>query len=142
MRGSKAQIRIFEENKITRRLLLRSIILYNVCTLVVYMVNKERSILVYLVRSIPEALAAYYLYRVSTPTIVSDGKATTLANPGTPLSGKGHVSVVFDFLFISMLVKLLLLYSSRSWLLYLFFVASCCYEFLYKPFAVLKTNTK
>lgn len=142
MRGSKSQIRVFEKNKTTRKLILRSIALYNICALAVYLMNKEKNILVYLVRSIPEALAVYYLYRISTPVISHDGKTTTLVSPGTSLNGKGHVSVAFDFLFISMVVKLLLLYSSKSWLLYVFFVISCCYEFLYKPFAALKTNTK
>ncbi|AFN83311.1 hypothetical protein EROM_070600 [Encephalitozoon romaleae SJ-2008] len=142
MRGSKAQMRVFEENRVTRRLLLRSMILYNVCTLAMYLVNKERSISTYLVRSIPEALAIYYLYRISAPTITSEGNTTTLVNPGAALSGKGHVSVAFDLLFISMLVKLLLLYSRKSWLLYLFFVISCCYELLYKPFSALKPKIK
>lgn len=142
MRGRKAQIRILEENRVTRRLLLRSMILYNVCTLAMYLVNKERSISMYLIRSIPEALGIYYLYRISAPTITSDGNTTTLVSPGASLSGKGHVTVAFDFLFISMLVKFLLLYSRKSWLLYLFFVISCCYEFLYKPFTALKIKIK
>ncbi|KAG5859148.1 srp-independent targeting protein [Encephalitozoon hellem] len=142
MRGSKAQIRVFEENRVTRRLLLRSMVLYNVCTLVVYFINKERSMLVYLARSVPEALAVYYLYRISTPVIALNGGTKTLVSPGAALNGKGHVSVAFDFLFISMLVKLMLLYSGKSWLLYLFFVISCCYEFLYKPLTALKKSTK
>lgn len=142
MRGSKAQIRVLEENRVTRKLVLRSMVLYNVCAAVIYLVNKERSIVLYLLRSIPEALAVYYLYRISTPKISSDGKTTTLVDAGAALSGKGHVSVAFDLLFISMVVKLLLLYSGRAWMLYIFFAASCCYELAYKPFAALKTSTK
>lgn len=142
MRGSKAQIRIFEENKISRKLLLRSIILYNICALIIYLVNREFNILIYLLRSVPEASGVYYLYKISTPVISSDGKTTTLVNPGTQLSGKGHVTIVFDFLFVSMLVKLLLLFSSKFWLMYILVIVSCCYEFVYKPFVALRSRRK
>lgn len=142
MRGSKAQIRIFEENRITRRLLVRSMILYNVCAVIIYLINKEISLFKYLVRSVPEVSAVYYLFKISAPVITFDGKVKTLVSPGTSLNSKGHVSIVFDFLFVSMLIKLLCLYSDRSWFLYAFVIFSTGYEFVYKPFMAFRKNGK
>lgn len=142
MRGSKAQIRIFEENKVARRLLVRSIVLYNVCTGIIYLINKEFSVWRYLFRSVPEACAVYYLYRISTPVVVSEGSTRTLVSPGVSLNSKGHVSIAFDLLFVSMLVKILSIYSSKFWLMYFFVMLSCGYEFFYKPFATLKKSAK
>ncbi|KAH9411154.1 putative SRP-independent targeting protein 2 [Ordospora pajunii] len=138
MRGSKAQIRIFEENAITRKLLLRSVGLYNVCMVIMYLLKGEMRPVLYLLRSIPEGAAIYYLYRISTPGICSEGKTQTLVSSGEALSSKGHVSVAFDFLFVSMLVKFLLLYTNKAWGLYTITVVSCCYEFVYKPFKTLR----
>ena len=140
MRGSKAHIRILEENAITRKLLFRSVALYNVCMIVMYLLKGEIRPVMYLLRSVPEGAAIYYLYRISTPVICSEGKTQTLVSSGTALSGKGHVSVAFDFLFVSMLVKFLLLYTNKALGLYAITLVSCCYEFVYKPFKTLKPH--
>lgn len=142
MRGSKAQIRIFEENKVTRKLLVRSVVLYNICAGIIYLINKETNVVVYVLRSVPELAAVYYLYRISTPVVSLEGGASTLVTAGVSLNSRGHVSVAFDLLFVSMLAKLLFLYSGKSWLLYSLVLVSCGYEFVYRPFATLKKNKK
>jgi hypothetical protein len=140
MRGSKLKLQVYEENKATRRLLYQSMALYNVCAATIYYLNGKATIVSFILRSVPEAIALYFLVSLSRPVVTTEDSVMTLVDPGRPLSGKGVVAVAFDFLFMSMVVKLLTLYSARFWLLFFLVALSAGYELLYKPLSSIKRN--
>lgn len=77
-----------------------------------------------LLKTIPEFLSFYFLYSTSKPK--------NRITHGTDLKSRGLISLVFDFLYLNMLVRLLSYYTMWAYLFVLLIIVCAWYEFSYR----------
>lgn len=82
-----------------------------------------------LMRTVPEALVVFFLYRISRPVYAKDN-GRRLEDGGSSLDGGGVASLCFDFLYLSWAIKILSVRTSWAYLLYLVMILSTLYEFI------------
>lgn len=89
--------------------------------ILVYTKKYEHS---YLFRTLPELLAFYFLYATSRPK--------NRISHGTDLKSRGVISLVFDFMYLSVMIRFLAFYSKLAYVLYLLVVVCGWYEFIHR----------
>lgn len=136
MRGSEQLKNILKSNNAIKSSLCKSIALYSLCSLAIYL-YRGIPITRLCLFSIPEIVALALLYRMSQPVFVDENGSAKLVAV-TSLSGSGVISFLFDVLFWSMLGKILVAFSWKWAVLYLGILVSFLSEFIYKPYKKLK----
>lgn len=88
-----------------------------------------------LIKSFPELLAIYLLYKWSQPRFDAQKK---LISAGTALNSRGVVLVCFDFVYFSWIIKILSLFSNLWYLGYVLFWGSVAKDLygMYRKFYI------
>lgn len=90
---------------------------------------KSASCIRLLLKTTPEALSIFFLYKISQPEYTTDN-SRRLENGGMSLDSGGIVSICFDFLYLSWIIKVLSVWTSWAYMLYLVMILSTLYEFV------------
>lgn len=117
---------------IRNRALLRNLAIGEVATLLVFVfLSSVRSTgpWTMLLKTVPEALGVFFLFRVSRPKYAFQNNARRLVDGGTSLDTRGTVSLCFDFVYLSWAVRTLSVFTGWAYLLYLVLPVSVVYEF-------------
>lgn len=126
--ASTAAKKTVARNKIVlRNLLIGEAVAFSISLLLC--LAKSASCVRLLLITVPEALIVFVLYRISRPAYAADN-SKRLEDGGSSLDGHGIVSLCFDFLYLSWAIKVLSVWTSWAYLLYLIMILSAFYEFV------------
>lgn len=115
---------IITNNTIMKRtymiMLVTNILFLAICML-------YKSITLFVTKSVPELLMFLYIYKISRPKY-NDNKVCS----GYDLSSRGLISVCFDFMYLSIFIKFMSLWTNLSYILYFMLIVSLVYEFYWR----------
>ncbi|KCZ80309.1 hypothetical protein H312_02277 [Anncaliia algerae PRA339] len=122
MAGSSSK-KTIQSNKKT----MISLLIGETIFLLIYLllsVIKNTNVFTY-IKIIPELLVILFLYNMSRPKY----RDNRCIDSGVNLNSRGVIAIMFDFVYISWVVKILTLYTSLGYLLYFIMIFGIFYEF-------------
>lgn len=120
MAGSALKKTVLKNKKILRNFLIQESFFLAIYLLLVYLKNNK----VTLLNLLPELLVVYYIYKLSKPKYINN----KLIDSGVDLDSRGVVAILFDYVYISWVTKMVVLWSSLGYLLYFLFCFGVFYE--------------
>lgn len=97
-------------------------------------IYKRQSLFFFFIRLIPDSIFLW-LYKIQVPR---NAEGVQLPNAGVDLCQRGVISVAFDFMYLTGIIKILSCFSMYFYIFYLIVPFSIFYEFFYKNRKLLK----